>query len=411
MSFLDILKTVYFNLRANKGRSILSILGIVIGIASVIIIISAGAGAQSLILNQIKEIGSDVLVIMPGAAEEEGPPISAFGIVVTTLKESDADAVKKEVPHISEVASVARGTASVKWENKDTDTTFIGAASSYADVYSLELSSGRFFFSEEEKGMARVIVLGSEVKEKLFSEKNPIGERVKIKKENFTVIGVVKERGTVAFQNQDNQVFIPLSTAQKLLLGINYVNVIGIKLKDSIYSSDAILGIEKVLRERHGIDNPANDDFTVRDPQQALEVLTSVTDALKFFLAGIAAVSLIVGGIGIMNIMLISVVERTREIGLRKALGASGKNILLQFLLETVLISSIGGIIGITLGILITIIISAAARYLGYNWDLIISIASIIIAISVSGLVGLIFGVWPAYQAAKKEPIEALRYE
>lgn len=411
MSFADILKTVYFNLRANKGRSILSILGIVIGISSVIIIISAGAGAQGLILNQIKSIGSNVLSVMPGKSEEKGPPVSVFGVVVTTLTSDDAEALKK-IPHIENVSGSVRGSASVKRENKNADTTFVGVSASYPVVRDANAAEGRFFSEEEERSMARVAVIGSAVKKELFGESgSAIGERIRIKKENFTVIGVLEERGVIAFQNEDDQILIPLKTAQKLLLGINHVSAIIVKASDSSYLSRVAEDIENLLRERHKINNPADDDFTINDPRQALEALTTVTDALKFFLAGIAAVSLLVGGIGIMNIMLISVTERTREIGLRKAIGASNKGILLQFLLETAAMSSIGGMIGIIIGIIITFLISTAARYYGYDWNFLISIMSIILAVSVSAAVGFVFGLWPAWQAAKKEPIEALRYE
>ena len=412
MSLADILKTVYSNLKSNKGRSVLSILGIVIGVASVVIIISAGAGAQGLILNQIKSVGSNVINIMPGKSEEKGPPVAVMGVIVTTLTRDDAEAIKREIPQVENVSGSVRGSAAVKHKEKTIDTTFVGVSSDYLAVRDAKVSSGRFFTKDEEETMARTAILGSAVKNNLFGEdESPIGKKIKIKKENFTVIGVMQERGVIAFQNEDDQILIPLKTAQKLLLGINHISSIVVKISDADFLGSTKTEIADLLRNRHKIEDPSDDDFTIRDLQQALDALTAITDALKFFLAGIAAISLIVGGIGIMNIMLISVTERTREIGLRKALGATNKGILFQFLLETIIVSLAGGILGIAAGIITTFLISIAARYLGYDWNFLISIASIILAVSVSAIVGLVFGLWPAYQAAKKEPIEALRYE
>lgn len=411
MSFLDILKTVYFNLKSNKGRSILSILGIVAGVASVVVIISSGAGAQGLILNQIKEVGTDVISIMPGKSEEKGPPLSIFGIVITTLTKDDAEAIEKEASGVISAVPVVKGNADIVWEQNSVNKTFVGTAPAYQFVHNLDFDAGRFFTEEEEKSSSKAVVIGSSVRNDLFGSSDPIGQRIKIKKETFTVIGVLKAKGSSIFNDADGQVYVPLTVAQNSLLGIKHVNNIIVKFSGSAGSGAVIEGVKNTLRERHKISGKEDDDFTINNPQQALSILTTVTDAVKFFLAGVAAISLVVGGIGIMNIMLISVTERTREIGLRKALGATRKNILLQFLLETVTISSLGGLIGITIGIITTFAIAIAAQYLKYDWDFIISAISIILAVSVSFITGLAFGLWPAYQAAKKEPMEALRYE
>ena len=387
--------------------------GMIIGISSVIIIMSIGASAQGLILNQIKSVGSNLVGILPGASSEDGPPASVMGITVTTLKYEDAQALakKENVPHAVAVAAYVKGTATISWQNRSTDTNITGTTASYIDVEDVDVEYGRFFSSDEEKSISRVIIIGSQVASDLFDGADPIGETVKVKRESFKVIGVMKERGSVAFQNEDDQIFIPLKTTQKLLLGINHLGFIRAKIDDSKNLDQSVEDIEITLRRQHGIDNPADDDFSVRNVQQALDVLTQVTDALKFFLASIAAIALLVGGIGIMNIMLVSVNERIREIGLRKAVGAKRSSITRQFLIETIIIALGGGLIGVLLGALISGLVALVANYLGYKWDFIITINSIFLASGVSILIGLVFGLYPAQKAAKLDPIEALRYE
>lgn len=400
-------------LLSNKFRSFLTMLGIVIGVASIIIIISVGAGAQSLILNQIKSVGSNLIGILPGASEEKGPPASVMGIVITTLKYDDAVAIadKKNVPYAEAAAAYAQGVGTASWDGQSTDTTFIGTTADYVNVEDVEIAEGRFINKEEEREIARVAVLGHGVKEELFGDENPIGERVKIKRETFRIIGVLEERGSAGFINQDDYIFIPISSAQKLLLGINHASFIRVKVDNSENIDRTIEDVTHLLRQRHDIKEGDPSDFTIRSQEQALKALTQVTDVLKFFMAAIAALSLIVGGIGIMNIMLISVSERTREIGLRKAIGAKFSNIMSQFLAETVIISLLSGIIGIIIGAAVSVFIAIIANYLGYDWDLVISIFSILLAFGVSGGVGLVFGIYPARKAAKLDPIEALRYE
>lgn len=387
--------------------------GMIIGISSVIIIMSIGASAQGLILNQIKSVGSNLVGVLPGASSENGPPASVMGIIVTTLKYEDAIALakKENVPHAVAVASYVKGMGTISWQNRSVDTNITGTTASYIDVEDAEVEFGRFFTLDEEKTISRVIVLGSQVVQDLFEGADPIGQTVKLKRENFKVIGVMEERGSVAFQNEDDQIFIPLKSAQKLLLGINHLGFIRAKVDDTKNLDQTVEDIKATLRERHNIDDPVYDDFSVNNVQQALDVLTQVTDALKFFLASIAAIALLVGGIGIMNIMLVSVNERIREIGLRKAVGAKKSSITSQFLVETIVISLGGGLIGVVLGALISGLVALVANYLGYQWDFIITINSIGLACGVSILIGLVFGLYPARRAAKLDPIEALRYE
>jgi len=391
----------------------LTILGLIIGIGAIIIIFSVGSGAQSLILNQISGLGTNLIGVLPGSSDENGPPASVMGITVTTLTYEDAMAIaqEKNVPHVLAVAAYVSGVETATWQNQSVAANFSGTTANYPDVENAKIEKGHFFTEAEERAMERVTVLGFQTAEDLFGGTDPIGQKIKIKRESFNVIGVMEKRGTVFFQNQDDLLFIPLKTAQKLLLGINHVSYVRVKTTDSSYNKEVIENTSRVLRERHNITNPENDDFSVRDLQQAIDTLKQLTDALKFFLAAVASVSLLVGGIGIMNIMLVTVSERIREIGLRKAVGATNKRILSQFIAETLTIAFIGGFFGIFGGSLVSGLIAIIANYLDYKWAFIISPFSILLGFGVSLLIGLIFGVYPAVRASKLDPIEALRNE
>jgi len=331
MTLIDGIKLSFSVLRSNKIRSFLTSLGIIIGIAAVIIIISVGAGAQSLIINQLNSVGTNLVGVLPGASDENGPPASVFGIVVTTLKYEDAVAIKKQVPNVVAVSSYNSGVSTITYQSNSVDANFNGVMSDYLNVEDTELLLGRFFTAEEENSNVREVVLGYEVYQDLFSGDDPLGKRIKIKKETFEVIGVMKERGTAGFQSQDNIVLIPVSTAQKIMLGVDYVNYIRVKINDTNNLDRATEDIKFLLRDRHDIRIDGTDDFSVRNTKDAIDTLLTVTDALKFFLAAIAAISLVVGGVGVMNIMLAAVTERVREIGLRKAVGARRSHIIIQF--------------------------------------------------------------------------------
>ncbi|OGH88617.1 MAG: hypothetical protein A3J93_00775 [Candidatus Magasanikbacteria bacterium RIFOXYC2_FULL_42_28] len=412
MHLLDNIHAIWRVLGRNKIRSFLTMLGVIIGVMSVIIVLSAGAGAQGMILNQVKSLGSDLIGVLPGASDEKGPPASAMGIVVTTLKDSDIrELIRSGSAHVVAGTGYVKGTDTIVWGDNQTDTSFTGVNASIVEVENAKVENGRFFTEEEERSMARVAVLGSTVAKELFGEEDPVGAQIKIKKSSFNVIGVMKTRGVSGFQNQDDQIFVPLNTAQKLLLGIDYISFARLKV-DNPDNVDAAMEDARIfLRERHKIDRPEEDDFSVRSMAQGLEAITQITNALKLFLAAVAAIALVVGGVGIMNIMLAAVQERTREIGLRKAVGATNRNIIEQFLVETVMITFIGGVIGIISGIFISYIISLVVRSLGYDWDFIISIPSIVLGCVVSVGIGMLFGIVPARKAAKLNPIEALRYE
>jgi putative ABC transport system permease protein len=399
-------------LLANKGRSFLTMLGIIIGVGAVILIISLGAGAQSLILDQVKSTGSNLIGVLPGKSESDGPPASVMGVVITTLVADDMEAIKK-LPHVAAAAGYSRSLATVTWRDNSYDTNVNGTSAGYLDTEGGEVAQGRFFTEEEDKNMARVVVLGSTVKKELFGDSDAVGRQIKVKKQIFEVIGVMAERGKVMFVDYDDQIHVPLHTTQKLINGVSYLSFIRAKVDNENNIDETLATVEFLLRERHEIDNStgADDDFSVRSMAQALDMITTVTDALRYFLIAMAAISLIVGGIGIMNIMLISVNERTREIGLRKAVGANNNNIISQFLLEAVVLTLIGGTIGIIFGIFLAWIIYLVVNGLGYNYDLVVTFSSILLALSVSTLIGLVFGIYPARKASRLEPVEALSYE
>jgi putative ABC transport system permease protein len=402
-------------LLANKTRSALTMLGIVIGVGAVIIIMAVGAGAQSLILNQIKTLGTNIVGVLPGNSGSDGPPTSVMGVVITTLTYDDIMALKQNnnAPNVEEVVAYSTTAAKLEWGTNSYEGTLSGCTTGYLDVEGGEVEKGRFFTSEEERNLSKVVILGSQVKQDLFGESEAVGQRIKIKKHSFEVIGVMKARGTVAFQNYDDKILAPIVTVQKLIAGVDHIGMARIKINSPDNVKRAIEDIKTTLRERHNITDQTgkDDDFTVRSTAQALDMITTITNALKYFLAAMAALSLLVGGIGIMNIMLVSVTERTREIGLRKAVGANNSNIMNQFLLEAVTVTLLGGIIGMIGGIIISFLVAIVAKQLGYNWDFVVSPLSVILAIGVSAAVGLVFGLYPARKASHLEPVEALRYE
>lgn len=421
MNSFSVIKLVLKNLLARKGRTILTILGITIGVAGVIVIISLGAGAQSLILGQVTKLGSNLLYIQPGNTADSGAPIT--GLVITSLVENDAVSLrdKARVPSAVAINAAVSGSATITWGNKTVDTTFSGTDSEYPKVTNFTMQAGQFFSSTDDTGGTNVVVLGSETSKQLFADSgvNPIGQIIKIKStvQNnaggvpLRVIGVIAPRGSSFFQNQDELVFLPLVIGQQQILGIHHLNSIYIKVDDSSNVSSTILAITSTLKQQHRILDDDNIDFTVRNQADAVKILSTITDALSLFLVAMAGISLVVGGIGILNIMVATVAERTREIGLRKAVGATKKAIRNQFLLEAVLLTSFGGIIGIIIGVLVSYLISLLMNKLGYDWTFIVSGMSIILSVSVSVLTGIVFGLFPAIKAAKLNPIDALRYE
>ncbi len=399
-------------------------LGIVIGVAGVIIIISLGAGAQSLVLGQVSKLGTNLLSIQPGKSDPKGPPAQVYGVIITTLIEEDAQALRSQLPHAKAVNALVRGIGTVTWQNKSVDTNFLGTDSSYPNVVDFTMSSGAFMSEAEANSGANVVVLGKTVADSLFNGTgvDPIGQVIKVRVNSadttnqslgvpLRVVGVVNKRGSAFFQDQDDQIYIPLSIGQNQLLGIHYLQVINVKVDDAQNIDQTISDATRILKQRHRILTDDTVDFTVRNQATAIGLLTTITDALSLFLTSMAAISLIVGGIGILNIMLVTVAERTREIGLRKAVGARNSDIMKQFLLESGTLTALGGIIGIIAGVIISYLMALLMKFLGFDWDFVISLWSVVLAVSVSVLTGVIFGLYPSYKASKLDPIEALRYE
>jgi putative ABC transport system permease protein len=413
MRLTDPVKISYKNLTTTKFRSFLTMLGIIIGVASVIIVMAIGASAQALILNEVQSVGSNLIGVLPGASDEKGPPASVFGVVITTLKYEDLQAIlkKKNVPNAVTGSGYVTGSAITSYAEKSIASNFQGVSSDLPNVEKVTLQSGRFFSKEEDTNLARVAVLGNNRAVDLFPNVDPVGKSITLKNLNFTVIGVMEKKGSSAFSNPDDLIFVPLFTGQKLLLGINYLNFVRVKIDSEANLDRAVADIKATLREQHHITDPADDDFSVRNAAQALSILTNITNILKYFLTAIAAISLLVGGVGIMNIMLIAVNQRIREIGLRKAVGARNVHIVYQFLIESVAITLSGGIAGILIGIFFSYLAAIIIRSLGNSWDFIITWQSIVLATSVTIAIGIIFGMYPARKASRVSPMEALRYE
>lgn len=404
MNYAQIIRSAIKALRGNILRTVLTMLGIIIGIASVILIISLGQGATSSITDQVSSLGTNLIFITPGKQTPGRPPQAT-----NSLKYDDAEALadKSRMPDVSAVSAQVSTQAEVVANGQNKNTQISGVDASYADINSLELDQGEFIAPEDVTGYGRVAVLGPDVVTDIFgADANPIGETVTIKSRSFRVIGVTKAKGSTGFTNPDETVYIPVTTALKVLLGQDSVQAILVEGSDPQKIDDTQQEITDLLMDQHKITDPALQDFTVTTSKEALSTVNNITGILTALLSGIAGISLVVGGIGIMNIMLVTVTERTKEIGLLKAIGAKRSDILTQFLIEAVVLTVTGGIAGIILGVSLSFL---ATRFLPIPF--VLQPTAILLAVGVSTIVGVVFGIYPAQRAAKLSPIEALRYE
>ena len=402
MLILDLFKMALRSLIANTMRTFLTALGMIIGVASVISMISIGEGARQQTLSTIEKFGTNIITIKPGRKKNR----HVSSDTVKTLKLSDAKAIEKNIKLITGVAAQVYRSAQLKYGSRNINTTVRGTGEKYLQLSNFTIKRGRYFNQEEVRSVRKVTVIGSTVAKNLFGDVNAIGKEIKVDGNNYLVIGSTEQKGALSWFDPDDQIFIPVTTAQKRLFGIHHIQSIDVQARKMGDLEAIKKDIDSLLRIRHGIHTDEDSDFHVQNSSQWLNSWGDAAKTFTYLLGGIAAISLLVGGIGIMNIMLVSITERTKEIGIRIAVGAKKSEIMEQFLIESVLISFTGGGLGILLGI----IISRTVSKIG-GWDTIISTQSIMLAFGFSVGIGIFFGFYPARKAANLNPIDALRYE
>jgi putative ABC transport system permease protein len=406
------LKTAIRGLGANRTRSVLTILGIVIGITAIILIMSLGQGAQNLILSQIQGLGSKTIVVLPGR-QPKGPSDTAQ-MFIDSLKERDLEAVSKKinVPTAGKIMPMVYGASTAFYGDQTYRLTILGGSELMDKIFDMSPAKGNFISAEDVKGLNGVVVLGSKVKDELFGNSDAINKRIKIKGMSLRVVGVLPSKGQVSFFNFDEMAIVPYTTAMQYIFGKKSYDRIVVEADTTGNINRTVSDITATIRNSHNITDPDKDDFHIETQADLADRLGTITDVLTLFLIAVAAISLIVGGVGIMNIMLVSVTERTKEIGLRKAVGATSKDILIQFLFEAVALTGLGGIVGIILGTAFSVFSSFVInKFTSLSWSFSFPWLAAGIGIIVSASIGLIFGIYPARQAASKSPIEALRYE
>lgn len=390
---------------ANKLRALLTMLGIIIGVAAVITMIAIGEGAQKAVTERIQALGSNLLFISPGAQRGGGVTVIQSGTSVR-LRNADAEVIGEKVAAVEAVIPEFSRNAQVKYQNRNWNTRIVGTVPEYEYVRNFSADEGRYFTHSEERAYSKVCVVGKIVADNLFNGVNPIGKSIRIAGQTFEVIGILESKGQSGFQNPDDQIIVPLSTAQRRIFGVDYLGQITAKVTDGGRMDEAFFEIERVLRREHKLRDEQDNDFSIRNQADIITTFQETQQTFTFLLAGIAAVSLLVGGIGIMNIMIVSVTERTKEIGIRKAIGARKQDVLLQFLIESVVMSIVGGLMGIAIGVGGSLVLSSYG-----NLPSSISLQAIIMSFVFAAFVGIFFGLYPAWKAAESNVIDALRYE
>lgn len=398
------IRMAFNHIVTNKVRSFLSMLGILIGVAAVIAMLALGRGAQESIAAEFSSLGTNLLTVSPGADNFGALRVDASK--VTRFKPVDAEIIAKEVDGVYATSAILSGQARAIYGNKNWSTSIIGTDENYRKVNDTKIATGRFFTSEENRNRSRVAIVGLTVVEELFGKENPLGRTIKLNGSRFQIIGVLKEKGSSGFRDEDDVIIIPIDTAMKRLLGQKYISRIQVRVKDGYDLTEMEQTLREFIVERRNLKDEYTESFNIRNMSNIKEAFSQTTKILSYLLATIAAISLVVGGIGIMNIMLVSVTERTREIGLRKAIGASKGAVELQFLIESVLVSFAGGAIGVLLGLFFAVMVKVV-----FKWNTSVTLTSIIVSSLFSIAVGIIFGIWPARKAANLKPIDALRYE
>jgi putative ABC transport system permease protein len=402
MLFWTIVKVGLKSLVANSLRSFLAMLGIIIGVAAVISMLALGAGAQKQVMERLTAMGTNLLVVRPGQSGFHG----VMSGTQETLTVEDAQALLKEAPGIRRIAPAVGSSAQIKYMAQNTRARVTGTTATYLSIRDFQVEKGRVFSDSEVESMGRVAILGPVTVENLFGISDPLGETIKLNGINFTVIGILKAKGDQGWFNPDDQVIVPYTTAMQQLFGLDYVGEIDVQVADGADVTALQAAITKLLRKRHRTQEGTPDDFNIRNQADMIETANQFTRTFTILLGGIASISLLVGGIGIMNIMLVTVTERTREIGIRKAIGAKERSILMQFLIEAVIISGLGGLIGVALGLAGAVVLK---RFTDFNT--VMEGSSVLLALSFSAVVGVFFGWYPALRAARLDPVEALRYE
>lgn len=408
------------SLFSNPVRTGLTTLGIIIGIGTVVLVLSAGEGFRSLINSQVEAFGSNSIFVEtrvpPTTRNRNNSAASAdssralSSVAITTLKTRDVNDIKR-LPNINDAYGMAIGQKVVSFQNTAKSVLIFGSDAARFNIDKGKLKIGRFYSAAEDSGADQVVILGNDLAADLFGQNDPIGKIMRIGELNFEVIGVYESKGSLSGMNEDQSAFIPLNTAQKKLLGIDYLIVVIAQAKDRNLAEATAEDIKTIVRKNHSITDPNKDDFFVQTSAQSLATFDTIFKGITFLLIAIAAISLLVGGVGIMNIMYVVVTERTSEIGLKKALGAKQIDILYEFLIESILITSLGGVVGVAGGAFLGWIVSLVAKSSGLEWSFVVPVYAVLLGIGVSGGIGLIFGVLPARAASKLDPVEAMRYE